>query len=87
MMQAHFLRQTVRSGMQVLAAIVSELVRFNWDPVGIGVRVLPDAADLPGDLEVGERAVDNVILRLRRRLGDPELIVTVRGVGFRLAER
>lgn len=38
------------------------------------------------DLEVGERAVDNVILRLRRKLGEPGAIVTVRGVGFRLAE-
>ncbi len=33
---------------------------------------------------VGERAVDNVILRLRRKLGEHS-IVTVRGVGFRLA--
>ena len=38
------------------------------------------------DLDVGERAVDNVILRLRRKLGEPNLIVTVRGVGFRLAD-
>ncbi len=37
-------------------------------------------------LEVGERAVDNVIMRLRRKLPDPDLVVTVRGVGFRLAE-
>ncbi len=35
--------------------------------------------------DVGERAVDNVILRLRRKLGAPNLIETVRGVGFRLA--
>ena len=35
-------------------------------------------------LEVGERAVDNIIMRLRRKLPIPELIVTVRGVGFRL---
>jgi DNA-binding response OmpR family regulator len=39
------------------------------------------------ELEVGERAVDNVILRLRRKLGDPDLVITVRGIGFRLAER
>ena len=37
-------------------------------------------------LEVGERAVDNVIMRLRRKLPDPDLVVTVRGVGFRLAD-
>ena len=36
-------------------------------------------------LEVGERAVDNIIMRLRRKLPVPDLIVTVRGVGFRLA--
>lgn len=35
--------------------------------------------------DVGERAVDNVILRLRRKLGDPSLIETVRGVGFRMS--
>jgi DNA-binding response OmpR family regulator len=35
-----------------------------------------------GDFEVTERAVDNVILRLRRKLPTLE---TVRGVGFRLA--
>jgi DNA-binding response OmpR family regulator len=29
--------------------------------------------------------VDNVLLRLRRKLRRPELIETVRGVGFRLA--
>lgn len=35
-------------------------------------------------LEVGERAVDNIIMRLRRKLPIPDLLVTVRGVGFRL---
>ncbi len=35
-------------------------------------------------LDVGERAVDNVVLRLRRKLGRPGLIRTVRGVGFRI---
>jgi hypothetical protein len=39
-----------------------------------------------GNLEISERAVDNVILRLRRKLSRPELIQTVRGVGFRLAD-
>ncbi|MCX5742868.1 MAG: response regulator transcription factor [Proteobacteria bacterium] len=38
-----------------------------------------------GELETSERAVDNVILRLRRKLPRPEMIETVRGVGFRLA--
>jgi len=35
-------------------------------------------------LEVGERAVDNVVLRLRKKVGRPELIETVRGIDFRL---
>lgn len=38
-----------------------------------------------GSFDVSERAVDHVILRLRRKLGNPGLIETVRGVGFRLA--
>ena len=46
---------------------------------------LLDAAWGDGELEVSERAVDNVILRLRRKLPRPEVIETVRGVGFRLA--
>jgi hypothetical protein len=40
-----------------------------------------------GEGEVSERAVDNAILRLRRKLPRPELIETVRNVGFRLAAR
>lgn len=38
------------------------------------------------DLDVGLRAVDNLICRLRRKLGDRSLLVTIRGVGFRLRE-
>lgn len=37
------------------------------------------------DLDVTDRAVDNVILRLRRKLPTPATLETVRGVGFRLA--
>ncbi len=37
------------------------------------------------NLEISERAVDNVVLRLRRKIGRSDLIQTVRGVGFRLA--
>lgn len=48
---------------------------------------LLDVAWGDSDLEVSERAVDNVILRLRRKLPRPELIETVRGVGFRIASR
>jgi DNA-binding response OmpR family regulator len=38
------------------------------------------------ELDVGVRAVDNLVCRLRRKLGDPALLITVRGVGFRLAD-
>jgi DNA-binding response OmpR family regulator len=34
---------------------------------------------------VGPRAIDNLVQRLRRKLRDEHVIVTVRGVGFRLA--
>jgi DNA-binding response OmpR family regulator len=34
---------------------------------------------------VGPRAIDNLVQRLRRKLRDQGVIVTVRGVGFRLA--
>ena len=47
---------------------------------------LLDAAWGDGDLDVSERAVDNVILRLRRKLVRPDVIQTVRGVGFRLSD-
>lgn len=46
---------------------------------------LLDQAWGSANFEISERAVDNVILRLRRKLGRPDLIETVRGVGFRLA--
>ena len=36
------------------------------------------------DNETSGRAVDNVVLRLRRKLPNPEMIETVRGIGFRL---
>ena len=45
---------------------------------------LLDAVWGGADLEVTERAVDNVILRLRRKLPTPDALETVRGVGFRL---
>ena len=47
---------------------------------------LLDAAWGSGNFEISERAVDNVILRLRRKLPRPDVIQTVRGVGFRLGE-
>lgn len=69
-------------------------------PIELAVmRALVDAAGRPlsrgelldvawgeGELAITERAVDNVILRLRRKLPRPETLETVRGVGFRLTD-
>jgi DNA-binding response OmpR family regulator len=63
-------------------AVMRELVKARGKPLS---RVdLLDAAWGSGELEVSERAVDNVILRLRRKLPRPDALETVRGVGFRL---
>jgi DNA-binding response OmpR family regulator len=64
-------------------AVLRELMKARGRPLS---RVeLLDNAWGEGDLDVSERAVDNVILRLRRKLPRPELIETVRSVGFRIA--
>jgi DNA-binding response OmpR family regulator len=64
-------------------AVLRELIKARGRPLS---RIeLLDQAWGEEDLEVSERAVDNVILRLRRKLPEPELIETVRSVGFRLA--
>jgi DNA-binding response OmpR family regulator len=69
-------------------------------PIELAVmRALVDAAGRPlsrgelleaawgdGELAITERAVDNVILRLRRKLPRPGTLETVRGVGFRLTD-
>jgi DNA-binding response OmpR family regulator len=64
-------------------AVLRELIKARGHPRSRGE--LLDAAWGEGELEVSERAVDNVILRLRRKLPRPELIETVRSVGFRIA--
>lgn len=66
-------------------AVLRELIKARGRP--LSRTELLDAAWGEGELEVSERAVDNVILRLRRKLHRPELIETVRSVGFRLAGR
>ena len=64
-------------------AVVRELMKARGRP--LSRAELLDAAWGDADLEVSERAVDNVILRLRRKLPRPDAIETVRSVGFRLA--
>jgi len=64
-------------------AVVRELMKARGRPLSRGE--LLDAAWGEGELEISERAVDNVILRLRRKLPRPDVIETVRSVGFRLA--
>ena len=66
-------------------AVMRELIKARGRP--LSRAELLDAAWGEGELEVSERAVDNVILRLRRKLPRAELIETVRSVGFRLAGR
>jgi len=64
-------------------SVMRELIKARGRPLS---RVdLLDVAWGGGDLETTERAVDNVILRLRRKLPRPEALETVRGVGFRLS--
>ena len=64
-------------------AVMRELVKARGRPRSRAE--LLDAAWGEGELEISERAVDNVILRLRRKLPEPDAIETVRAVGFRLA--
>jgi hypothetical protein len=64
-------------------AVLRELVKARGRP--LSRLELLDLAWGEEELEVSERAVDNVILRLRRKLPRPDLIETVRSVGFRLA--
>jgi DNA-binding response OmpR family regulator len=64
-------------------AVLRELIKARGRPLS---RIeLLDQAWGEEDLDVSERAVDNVILRLRRKLPEPDVIETVRSVGFRLA--
>jgi DNA-binding response OmpR family regulator len=66
-------------------AVLRELIKARGRPLS---RIeLLDQAWGEEDLEVSERAVDNVILRLRRKLPEPDIIETVRSVGFRLASQ
>ncbi len=79
-------------------AVVTDGVRVVLTPVELSVlreliaargrplsrAQLLEAAWGPDEADIGERAVDNVILRLRRKLPRPHALETVRGVGFRL---
>jgi len=64
-------------------AVMRELIKARGRPLS-RIDLLEVAWD-GEDLETSERAVDNVILRLRRKLPRPAALETVRGVGFRLA--
>lgn len=65
-------------------SVVRTLMRAHGRTLSRGE--LLDAAWGAGNFEVSERAVDNVILRLRRKLPRPDVVQTVRGVGFRMAD-
>ncbi len=64
-------------------AVMRELVAARGKP--LSRADLLAAAWGEDELEITERAVDNVILRLRRKLPRPDAIETVRSVGFRIA--
>jgi DNA-binding response OmpR family regulator len=66
-------------------AVLRELIKARGRP--LSRTDLLDLAWGEGELEVSERAVDNVILRLRRKLPRPEILETVRSVGFRLVAK
>jgi len=63
-------------------AVMRELMKARGRP--LSRAQLLDSAWGDGDMEISERAVDNVILRLRRKLPRPDAIETVRSVGFRI---
>jgi len=77
-----WLEGTTISLTSIELAVVRELMKAQGRPLSRGD--LLELAWGEADLEVSERAVDNVILRLRRKLPRPDLIETVRSVGFRL---
>ena len=64
-------------------AVMRELIKAQGRP--LSRSDLLDAVWGGADLETTERAVDNVVLRLRRKLPRPDVLETVRGIGFRLA--
>ena len=66
-------------------AVLRELIKARGRP--LSRAELLDLAWGEGELEISERAVDNVILRLRRKLPRPEVLETVRSVGFRLVAK
>lgn len=72
-----------------LTAIEMAVLRALLEAGGKALRrtELLDRAWGEGNLDISERAVDNVVLRLRRKLDAPGLIRTVRGIGFRLDDR
>jgi two-component system, OmpR family, response regulator MprA len=60
------------------------LALFLRNPRGVVTRELALEEVWGGEGEVTANAVDRYVAYLRRKLGDPPLIHTVRGIGFRL---
>jgi hypothetical protein len=63
-------------------AVMRELMRAGGRPLSRDALRFNAWGD--DELPVDSHAVDTVVLRLRRKLPDPELLETVRRVGFRL---
>jgi two-component system, OmpR family, response regulator MprA len=79
------LRRAWRAGREIVltereAALLELLIRN----AGLAITRSRALAELWADGGAGPNIVDRYISYLRRKLGDPPLIETVRGVGFRL---
>jgi two-component system response regulator MprA len=79
------LRRALRGGREIdLTQRESALLELLIRNAGVVVSRSRALADVWADGGAGSNVVDRYISYLRRKLGDPPLIETVRGVGFRL---
>jgi len=79
------LRRAVRAGREIdLTQRESALLELLIRNAGVVVSRSRALADIWVDSVAGSNVVDRYISYLRAKLGDPPLIETVRGVGFRL---
>jgi two-component system response regulator MprA len=79
------LRRVVRGGREIdLTRRESALLELLIRNAGLVVSRSRALADVWADGAPGSNVVDRYISYLRRKLGEPPLIETVRGVGFRL---
>jgi two-component system response regulator MprA len=79
-------REATRAGRELdLTAREAELLEFLLRNSGVVVTRPQAIAEIWTDGLPNLNVVDRYVAYLRRKLGEPQLIVTVRGVGFKLA--